>query len=142
MKRALVGVVTAGLLLSASGTALAAWGTRIEPLESKGVAFTWGEYRFNPPQVNHGSFEWQGRLTDTDPNDRHNVYMMVRIEAHDWVRYYGKQKQKVWMHHSNWDGAQLYTHIVKIKACRDRGSLRPDNCSQELTYTNPRHPDA
>ncbi|GHF70119.1 hypothetical protein [Streptomyces griseosporeus] len=140
MKKALVGAAAAGLLLTASGTALAAWAGTIPKLHSPGVQFTNGTYKFNPPSTNHGAFEWQGRLVDADANDGHNVYMLVRIEAHDWVRYYGKQKRAVDMHHSNWDGAQMYTHKVKLKACRDRGSLHPDNCSRVQGYTNPRDP--
>ncbi|MFF9284536.1 hypothetical protein [Streptomyces griseosporeus] len=140
MKKTLVGIATAGLLLTASGTALAAWDASIPKLRSSGVEFVGGVYKFNPPTTNHGAFEWRGRLVDADPDDGHNVYVLVRIEAHDWVRYYGKQKRTVDLHHSNWDGAQMYTHKVKFKACRDRGSLRPDNCSPTMSYTNPRDP--
>ncbi|MFF9620391.1 hypothetical protein [Streptomyces griseosporeus] len=137
MKKVLVGIAAAGLMLTASGTALAAWGSTIPNLKSSGAEFVNGAYKFNPPATNHGAFEWRGRLVDTDPNDGHNVYVLVRIEAHDWVRYYGKQKRAVDLHHSNWDGAQMYTHKAKIKVCRDRGSLHPDNCSRTLIYTNP-----
>ncbi|MFE2262887.1 hypothetical protein [Streptomyces griseosporeus] len=137
MKKAVVGLVAAGLMLTASGTAFAAWDGQIPQLKSLGARFEQGQYKFNPPSTNHGAFEWRGRLVDTDADDGHNVYVLVRIEAHDWVRYYGKQKQAVALHHSNWDGAQMYTHRAQIRVCRDKGSLHPDNCSRTLTYTNP-----
>ncbi|MFC7913130.1 hypothetical protein [Streptomyces sp. NPDC057386] len=129
MKKALVALAAAGVLLTAAGTAVADWGAPIEPMTSGGVAFDKGRYKFNPAGVNHGAFEWKGLLIDAAPNDGHNVYMQARVEAHGWVRYDGKQKRTVSMHHSNWDGAQRYTDTAELRACRDRGSLRPDNCS-------------
>ncbi|MEW2246119.1 hypothetical protein AB0907_02085 [Streptomyces sp. NPDC006975] len=139
VKKMLVGWAAAGLFLVSGGTAFAAtWGTPITDLHSGGVDFTDGAYLFNRPFNNHGAFEWQGRLMDTLPRDGHNVYMQVRIESHDWVRYNGKQKKAVWLHRSNWDGAQLYTQKAELRACRDRGSLRPDNCSPTMRFLNPR----
>jgi hypothetical protein len=93
------------------------------------VQFAHGQYRFNEAAQNHGSFEWSGQLKDALPGDNNNVYMLVRVEGHDWVRYDGKQRQTVFLHHSNWDGAQQYTDDADLRACRDRGTLRPDNCS-------------
>ncbi|MER6730858.1 hypothetical protein [Streptomyces puniciscabiei] len=137
MKKALAGLAAAGLILTAGGTAAAAWSSAIPVLRSDGVGFADGRYRFNPAEVNHGAFEWSGKLRDANGGDGHNVYMQVRVEGHDWVRYDGKQKQSVWMHHSNWDGAQRYTENAYMRACRDRGSLRPDNCSPEQHFLNP-----
>jgi hypothetical protein len=138
MKRAIIGAVTAGLILTAAGTALAVQSGPIPRLDSGGVEFTDGKFKFNPPGTNHGAFEWSGRLTDLFNNDGHNVYMQVRVEGHSWVRYNGKQRGSVWMHHSNWDGAQRYTDDAKIRACRDRGSLRPDNCSDIKSFSHHR----
>ncbi|MDX2676922.1 hypothetical protein [Streptomyces soliscabiei] len=107
-------------------------------LHSSGVDFLKGQYRFNPAGRNHGAFEWQGDLKDSDPEDGHNVYMLVRVEGHGWVRYNGKQRKTVSLHQSNWDGAQRYTNNAKIKACRDRGSLHPDNCSFTESYSSGR----
>ncbi|AWT43114.1 MULTISPECIES: hypothetical protein [Streptomyces] len=129
MKKALVGLVAAGVLLTATGTAVAAWGAPMKDMKSGGVLFLNGRYKFNPADTNHGAFEWQGDLKDDDHHDGHNVYMQARVEGHGWVRYNGKQNRTVSMHHSNWDGAQRYTDTAYLRACRDRGSLRPDNCS-------------
>ena len=96
-----------------------------------------GEYKFNPPGTHHGSFEWNGLLKDSVPEDGHNVYVQVRVEGHGWARYYGKQRSTVRMQHADWSGSQRYTDDAEIRACRDRGSLRPDNCSptQSFSYT-------
>ncbi|MEV0633811.1 hypothetical protein AB0I77_02285 [Streptomyces sp. NPDC050619] len=136
MSRALIGAVAAGLILAGAGTALAAQSGSIPQLSSGGVEFTDGKFKFNPAGTNHGAFEWRGRLHDTSPDDGHNVYMQVRVEGHGWVRYNGKQRSSVWMHHSTWDGAQRYTDDAKIRACRDRGSLRPDNCSKTEKFSH------
>ncbi|MFD3929390.1 hypothetical protein [Streptomyces sp. NPDC058614] len=136
MKRAVVGVLAGALIFTGAGTALAAWGKSMPLLESAGVEFAQGRYKFNPAGTNHGSFEWKGKLRDLSPGDGHNVYMQVRVEGHDWVRYYGKQGRSVSLHQSNWDGAQRYTTEVYIRACRDRGALRPDNCSRTKFYEN------
>ncbi|MFF9129779.1 MULTISPECIES: hypothetical protein [unclassified Streptomyces] len=140
VKKMLVGWAAAGLFLVSGGTAFAnAWGLPIGYLYSGGVEMRDGRYLFNRPFTNHGAFEWEGHLKDTLPADGHNVYMQVRIEEHDWVRYYGKQKSVVWLHKSNWDGAQLYTQKAELRVCRDRGSLRPDNCSRTVRFQNKAH---
>ncbi|MFC4504853.1 MULTISPECIES: hypothetical protein [Streptomyces] len=128
-------MLAAAAFLGGAGTAVgeAAW-RDLPVMNSSGVRFQEGEYRFNPPQQNHGAFEWKGELKDANPEDGHNVYMLVRVESHDWVRYNGKQRKTVTLHHSNWDGAQRYTDDAEIKACRDRGSLHPDNCSRSKKY--------
>ncbi|MEV1065407.1 hypothetical protein [Streptomyces sp. NPDC050263] len=139
MKKVLAGVAAAAALLAGAGTALGAGDWHDMPvLKSGGVRFLEGEYRFNPAGRNHGAFEWKGQLKDADTEDGHNVYMLVRIEGHDWVRYDGKQRKTVSLHHSNWDGAQRYTDDAEIKACRDRGSLHPDNCSGSKRYSSGR----
>ncbi|MEU1551487.1 hypothetical protein ABZ517_02030 [Streptomyces scabiei] len=127
--RALVGVVAAGLLLTGTAVALEAQKGSIPKLETRGVEFAEGLYKFNPPGTNHGAFEWSGLLRDKDTADGHNVYVQVRVEGHGWARYYGKQRGALSMHHSDWSGAQQYTDDARMRACRDRGSLRPDNCS-------------
>ncbi|MFI9805598.1 hypothetical protein ACIHEJ_14730 [Streptomyces sp. NPDC052301] len=61
--------------------------------------------------------------------------MEVKVEGHDWIRYYGKQRQAVFMHHSNWDGAERYIEDARFHVCRDKGAFRPDNCSPELRFS-------
>lgn len=139
MKKVWAGVLAAAAFLSGAGTALGAVDWHDLPqMRSSGVRFLEGEYRFNPPGQNHGAFEWKGGLKDADWGDGHNVYVLVRVESHGWVRYNGKQRKTVSLHHSNWDGAQRYTDDAEIKACRDRGSLHPDNCSLTQEYSTRR----
>lgn len=137
MKRAVLGLASVGLVLSAAVAAFASpVRGDIPALATAGVAFTEGKYVFNRPGVNHGAFEWGGRLRDAIATDRNNVYVEVKVQGHDWVRYYGKQRTTVKLHQSNWNGAQRYTGQARLRACRDRGSLRPDNCmrTNKLTY--------
>ncbi|MFI1027293.1 hypothetical protein [Streptomyces sp. NPDC020951] len=136
VKRVVLGVTVAGLVLSAAVAAFALpVGGTIPNLHSPGVDFDNGRYEFNRPGTNHGAFEWWGRLTDASPNDGHNVYAEVKIVGHDWVRYYGRQGSSVQLHKSNWDGAQRYTGQARFRVCRDRGSLRPDNCAPAKLYS-------
>ncbi|MFI9564118.1 hypothetical protein [Streptomyces rishiriensis] len=131
VKRAVLGLSAVGLVLSAAVAAFASpVKGDIPTLETTGVAFTGGKYVFNRPGVNHGAFEWSGWLRDTIGADQHNVYVELKVQGHDWVRYYGKQRSSVKLHHSNWNGAQRYTGEARFRACRDRGTLRPDNCLQ------------
>ncbi|MEV0978001.1 hypothetical protein [Streptomyces sp. NPDC049915] len=133
----MAGVLAAGVFLLGAGTAAATPGWHKLPLiKGAGVRFIDGEYRFNRPLQNHGAFEWQGKLEDADKQDGHNVYMLVRVEGHGWIRYNGKQNKTVSLHNSNWDGAQLYTHHAYMRACRDKGSLQPDNCSPTVHFEN------
>jgi hypothetical protein len=139
MRKVLAGVLAAGAFLVGVGTAVGAEGWHYLPRQSaRGVDFTDGSYRFHPAGQNHGAFEWKGVLRDADAHDGHNVYVQVRVEGHDWVRYDGKQGKAVALHHSNWDGAQRYTEHARIRACSNRGSLHPDNCSSTLNYTSRR----
>ncbi|WP_327314920.1 hypothetical protein [Streptomyces sp. NBC_01235] len=139
MRKLLAGVLATGAFLVGAGTAVGAVGWQgIPAMHSSGVDFVEAKYRFNPAGHNHGAFEWKGDLKDSQPEDGHNVYMLVRVEGHGWVRYNGKQRKTVSLHHSNWDGAQRYTNTAEIKACRDRGSLHPDNCSRTKSFLSGR----
>ncbi|MFE1923479.1 hypothetical protein ACFW91_13035 [Streptomyces asoensis] len=138
MKRAALGLAAVGLMFGGTVAAVAyspAQGP-IPNLDSPGVEFTSGHYKLNRPGVNHGAFEWWGRLSDTIMTDRHNVYVEVKVQGHGWVRYYGKQRGSVWLHRSNWNGAQRYIGEAKFRVCRDRGTLRPDNCAPLQTLTH------
>jgi hypothetical protein len=137
MKKVLVGAAAAVAFFAGMGTAAADAWHKLPEMRPQGVWFYAGHYRFNPPEQNHGAFEWSGKLRDALPNDGHNVYMLARAEAHGWSRYNGKERRVVNMHHFTWSGAQRYTDDADIRACRDRGSLRPDNCSPEFHYHGP-----
>jgi hypothetical protein len=124
-----VGLLTAGLFAVGAGTAVAVSWHTIPELETGGAKFIKGEYAWWPAGQNHGGFEWKGKLRDADPNDGDNVYMQVKVEGYDWSRYNGKQKETVPVGALNWAPPQRYTDDADMRVCRDRGSLRPDNCS-------------
>lgn len=142
-----VGVLATGLFLTGMGTAFAtassgttgaaearaAW-KGIPTLNSGGVQFKDAKYKFEPSHVNKGAFHWKGNLRDADHGDGHNVYMQVRVEGYGWSRFNGKQKKTVWLDKLSYDGAALHTDDASIRACRDRGSLHPDNCSVTKSY--------
>ncbi|MFD6312208.1 hypothetical protein [Streptomyces nigra] len=142
-----VSALAAGLFLTGMGTAFAtadreapsaaearaAW-KGIPKLNSGGVQFKDGKYKFEPAHTNRGAFHWKGSLKDADHGDGHNVYMQVRVEGYDWSRFNGKQRKTVWLDKLSYDGAALHTDDAWIRACRDRGSLRPDNCSVTKSY--------
>lgn len=129
-------VLAAGLLFGGAGAAMAAGWQKITGLHSTGVELSGAKYRFNPAARNHGGFEWQGDLVDTEAGDGHNVYVQVRVEGYGWNRFNGQQKKAVHLHKTVFDGAAQYTGQAFIRACRDRGSLRPDNCSPTNHYTS------
>ncbi|MER5747297.1 hypothetical protein [Streptomyces sp. NPDC002225] len=135
-KAAASAVLAAGLFFGGAGVAMAAGWQRVPDLESGGVKLSKGQYRFNPAGRNHGGFEWQGDLADVSPGDGNNVYVQVRVEGYSWNRFNGQQKKTVHLHKTVYDGAARYTSTAHIRACRDRGSLRPDNCSRTMHYKN------
>jgi len=141
-----VSALATGLFLTGMGTAFAsasqetgtvqaaaAWKT-IPTLKSGGVKFYDGKYKFEPSSTNKGAFHWKGKLQDASKTDGNNVYMQVRVEGYGWSRFNGKQKKTVALDKLSYDGAALHTDDAWIRACRDRGSLHPDNCSVTKHY--------
>ncbi|MDX2526833.1 hypothetical protein [Streptomyces europaeiscabiei] len=134
MRKLAVGALAVSLFAMGAGTAVAASWHDIPTMSTGGGKFHHGDYRWHPAGTNHGAFEWQGQLQDTDHDDDHNVYMQVKVEGYDWSRYYGKQKKTVSLNYLNWAPAQQYTDDAYIRICRDKGSLNPDNCSSTKHY--------
>ncbi|MFF9013068.1 hypothetical protein ACF09C_08890 [Streptomyces sp. NPDC014870] len=93
-----------------------------------------GDYKWEPRGQNHGGFHFKLTLTDADPADGHNVYVETKVEGYSWSRIYGVQRKSVRLDKVIYDGAAQYTNEAWLRACRDRGSLRPDNCAQTLRY--------
>ncbi|WP_308377556.1 hypothetical protein [Streptomyces sp. ISL-99] len=60
--------------------------------------------------------------------------MQVKVEGYSWSRFNGKQRKSVPLNKLTYDGAARYTSDGYIRVCRDRGSLRPDNCSVTKHY--------
>ncbi|MFD4501819.1 hypothetical protein [Streptomyces sp. NPDC058457] len=134
MKKVVMGAVAAGVFLAGAGTAVASSWQSLQETRANGAVLLQGRYQFNPPERNHGSFEWTGYLQDADANDRSNTFVRVRVEGHDWVRYYGEQRKTVYMHHFNWEGSQRYTDDAELGVCVDKGAFKVNSCSREHHY--------
>ncbi|MCD0451140.1 hypothetical protein LO762_18325 [Actinocorallia sp. API 0066] len=67
-----------------------------------------------------------GTLTDTNKGDKHNVY--TEANGTSRPRVYGKRNGSKWV--STYETSRN-GKTVSFKVCRDRGTLRPDNCSKQ-----------
>ncbi|MEV6198367.1 hypothetical protein AB0M64_00150 [Streptomyces sp. NPDC051771] len=128
LRKSITAAAVAGLFFGGAGVAAADSWRELE-MRSAGVFFQ-GDYKWERKFVHRGGFHVVGNLKDTDAGDGHNVYLRAKVEAYDWTRVKGVQKKTVHVDHVFFDGAMLETNQAKIQACRDRGSLRPDNCSK------------
>ncbi|MEU3606544.1 hypothetical protein AB0E83_14015 [Streptomyces sp. NPDC035033] len=128
LRKSVTAAVVAGLFFGGAGAAVADSWHKLS-MRSTGVFFK-GTYKWEPKFVHHGGFHIDGTLADTDPDDGHNVYLRAKVQAYDWTRVKGVQKKEIHVNHVFFDGAMLESTTAKIQACRDRGSLRPDNCSK------------
>ncbi|MFI1810883.1 hypothetical protein ACH414_11185 [Streptomyces sp. NPDC020422] len=126
--------VAAGLFVGGVGGAMADSWKVIPTRTTDGSKFREAKYRWEPKDSNHGGFHFKGDLVDSLPNDGHNVYLQVKVQGYGWSRFNGVQRKTVHLDQVVYDGAALYSTQAWIRTCRDRGSLRPDNCSPELSY--------
>ncbi|GAA2790455.1 hypothetical protein [Streptomyces showdoensis] len=126
--------VAAGLFVGGIGAAVADSWQEIKPRSTDGSKFRDAKYLWEPKSSNHGGFHFKGDLVDTFPNDGHNVYVQAKVQGYGWNRFNGVQRKTVHLDQVVYDGAALYSTDAAIRVCRDRGSLRPDNCSPELSY--------
>lgn len=129
----MVVALAAGLFVTGAGSAVADSWRKMPDMGSTGVRFR-GQYQLYPKFTQHGGFGFRGNLRDTEPTDGHNVYVLAKVEGYGWKRFNGKQRKTVKLNKVVYDGAALYVSSAEIRACRDRGSLRPDNCSKTLHY--------
>ncbi|MFF8410953.1 hypothetical protein [Streptomyces omiyaensis] len=133
LRKSVTAAVVAGLFFGGAGVAVAdSWHDL--KMRSSGVGFA-GHYKWEPKFVHRGGFHVRGKLKDEDLDDGHNVYLRARVEAYDWTRIKGVQRGTVHVDHVFFDGAVLETGYARIQVCRDRGSLRPDNCSKVRVFT-------
>ncbi|MEU9706507.1 hypothetical protein [Streptomyces sp. NPDC047981] len=102
-------------------------------MTTRGVQAT-GKYTWEPRGHNHGGFHFDVTLKDDEVADGHNVYLESKVQGYSWSRLYGVQRKTVKLKKVVYDGAAQYTDDVWLRACRDRGSLRPDNCADTLHY--------
>lgn len=135
MRKFTAALATAGLFLGGAGVAVAdSWHSLKEPFTTTGAKFQSVEYKWESPGEKHGAFHFRGILRDTDERDGHNVYLQAKAHAYRWQRFDGAQKRSVSIEKTVYDGATLYTNTAEMRVCRNRGSLRPDNCSPTRTF--------
>ncbi|MEU2116494.1 hypothetical protein ABZ567_12780 [Streptomyces sp. NPDC016459] len=136
MRKFATAVVAAGLFFGGMGVAVAdSWHTLADPLTTGGAHFEKVKYRWEPAGVKHGGFRFKGALRDGDHNDGHNIYLEVRAHSYGWQRFKGIQKRTVNLEDAVHDGATRYTNSADMRVCRDRGALRPNNCSPIRAFT-------
>lgn len=134
MRKLATVAIAAGLFLGGAGVAVAdSWHSQAS-LSTTGAWFADWSYTWEPKGRNHGGFHFRGDLTDRKPEDGHNVYLQAKVEGYGWNRFNGTQKKTVHLDKVVHDGAAQYTNTADIRVCRDRGSLRPDNCSPLKSY--------
>ncbi|MBD0709281.1 MULTISPECIES: hypothetical protein [unclassified Streptomyces] len=128
-------VMVVGLFVGGMGVAGAdAWHSVAEPLKTTGARFEEMEYRWEPAGEKHGAFRFRGSLRDSEASDGHNVYLEARAHRYGWHRFPGVQKKTVHVEDIVFDGATRFTNTADMRVCRDRGSLRPDNCSRTRSF--------
>ncbi|MFI8522310.1 hypothetical protein ACIGEZ_31510 [Streptomyces sp. NPDC085481] len=125
--------VAAGLFVGGVGGAVAASWHRLN-METNGAKFV-GDYAWEPKETNHGAFHFRGMLRDDEAGDGHNVYIQAKVQGYGWSRFNGTQRKDVYVDKLVYDGAARYSTDAEIRVCRDRGSLRPDNCSPTRVFT-------
>ncbi|MBX9423973.1 MULTISPECIES: hypothetical protein [Streptomyces] len=133
MRKFATAVVAAGLFFGGMGVA-AADSARDLTMTAPGVAFK-GTYQWQPTTKIPSGLHVKGKLRDESKNDGHNVYLRVKVEGYAWGRLKGAQGKSVTVNEVFYDGAVLKTKEVRIHACVDRGSLRPDFCSPERLFS-------
>ncbi|MER5708886.1 hypothetical protein [Streptomyces sp. NPDC002122] len=133
MRKLATAVVAAGLFFGGMGVAVAdSW--HDVTMKTTGAKFT-GRYMWEPQLQKHGGLRVKGNLKDASTDDGHNVYLRARVKGHSWIHIKGTQGKTVPIDYTFYDGALLLTGQVELQTCRDRGSLRPDNCSTNKVFT-------
>ncbi|MFJ6100254.1 hypothetical protein ACIQHY_04505 [Streptomyces sp. NPDC092359] len=128
MRKFATAVVAGGLFFGGMGVAVADASWRDLSVSTTGAVFT-GEYRWEAQSRNHGGFHVRGRLSDDDHADGHNSYLRAKVAGYGWHHIKGAQKKTVIVDKVFFDGSALQTNNAEVQLCRDRGTLRPDNCS-------------
>ncbi|MEU6984129.1 hypothetical protein ABZ946_11955 [Streptomyces sp. NPDC046324] len=136
MRKLMTAAVAAGLFLGGAGVAVADGWHKLPHMETQGLIAD-GSYKWEPRGENHGGFHFKVSLEDADPLDGHNVYVESKVEGYSWSRLYGAQRKTVTLDKVIYDGAAQITSEAWIRACRDRGSLRPDNCAKTVRRERP-----
>ncbi|WP_405855732.1 hypothetical protein OG361_21055 [Streptomyces sp. NBC_00090] len=133
MRKLATAVVAAGLFFGGMGVAVADSEHQLL-LTDPGVVFA-GTYQWQSTNKVPSGLHVKGELRDDAHEDGHNVYLRTRVESYPWGRIPGTQRKNVKVDKVFFDGAVLKTKEVRLQVCRDRGSLRPDNCSPERLFS-------
>ncbi|MFD6363215.1 hypothetical protein ACH4MA_16395 [Streptomyces roseolus] len=127
LKKSITAAVVAGLFFGGAGVAAAdSW--RELNLNTSGASFK-GAWAWQSPKRIPSGLHVKGTLKDEKPRDGHNVYLRLRVYSYPWGEIRGVQGKSVKVDKVLSDGAVLVTKEVRLHLCRDRGSLRPDNCT-------------
>ncbi|MFF1511689.1 hypothetical protein [Streptomyces sp. NPDC058326] len=135
MRKLAAAAVAVGLFVGGMGVAVAdSWHSLTKAVTTEGAQFEKVQYRWEPAGEQRGAFHFKGFLRDLNENDGHNVYLEVRPHAYGWQRFKGVQKRTVPIDKTVHDGATRYTNTAEMRVCRDRGALRPNNCSPVQSF--------
>ncbi|MEU7075377.1 hypothetical protein AB0B30_33720 [Streptomyces narbonensis] len=134
MRKLATAVVAAGLFFGGMGVAVADSWKSVPRTAATGVALESGAYKWEDPGKNHGAFHLRGRLADRDITDGNNVYLEIRVAGYSWNKFKGIQNRTVPVDALVYDGAARYTTTAQFRVCRDRGAIRPNNCSATKGY--------
>ncbi|MFF8833852.1 hypothetical protein [Streptomyces sp. NPDC015130] len=133
MRKLATAVVAAGLFFGGMGVAVADSEHTLR-MTDPGVEFV-GTYQWESASKVPSGLHVKGELKDSSPEDGHNVYLRSKVAGYPWGRIKGVQRKNIKVNEVFFDGAVLKTRDVRLQVCRDRGSLRPDNCSPERLFT-------
>ncbi|MER5205113.1 hypothetical protein [Streptomyces sp. NPDC002825] len=132
MRKLAAVAVAAGLFFGGMGAAAADSPHKLV-MRTPGVGFV-GTYQWQAANKVPSGLHVKGELRDENINDGHNVYLRVKVEGYSWGQVTGVQRKRVKIDKVFSDGAVLRTNMVRMHACIDRGSLRPDYCSPERLF--------
>ncbi|MFI8421875.1 hypothetical protein [Streptomyces sp. NPDC085479] len=127
LRKSVTAAVVAGLFFGGAGVAVAGSWHKMD-LTTSGASFK-GRWAWQSKKIVPSGLHVQGVLKDEKPNDGHNVYLRLRVYSYPWGEIRGVQRKAVTVDKVLSDGAVLVTKEVRMHLCRDRGSLRPDNCT-------------
>ncbi|MEX0172424.1 hypothetical protein MRBLMG1_005143 [Streptomyces sp. LMG1-1-1.1] len=133
MRKLATAVVAAGLFFGGMGVAVADSAHDLV-MRTPGVGFV-GTYQWQPTTKIPSGLHVKGTLRDENNDDGHNVYLRIRVEGYAWGHLTGVQRRHIKVDKVFSDGAVLKTKQVRMHACIDRGSLRPDYCSPERLFS-------
>lgn len=134
MRRLATISITAALFIGGAGAAMADSWNEFPETQTGGASFRSGQYKWEAPGKHHGAFHLKGRLADTNTKDGHNVYVEIRVAGYDWNRFKGVQNGVARVDALVYDGAARYTNDASVRVCRDRGTIRIDDCSTTRTF--------